>query len=99
VTSESLEAKLARIGDPVRILRDSPSNRFRFDYPDVYTNWQDEQRGWSQTATLFDQSHHMTDVYFEGPDVDRLLAEARTASGPGRPTRPSILSPAPTRAR
>ncbi|MCI2419259.1 aminomethyl transferase family protein [Saccharopolyspora sp. K220] len=78
--SESLEAKLARVGDAVRMLRDSPSNRFKFDYPEMYTNWQDEQRGWTQTATLFDQSHHMTDVYFEGPDVNRLLAETGTNS-------------------
>lgn len=77
---ESLEAKLALAGDVVRMLRDSPSNRFKFDYPDVYTNWQDEQRGWTRTATLFDQSHHMTDVYFTGPDVDRLLAETGTNS-------------------
>jgi vanillate/3-O-methylgallate O-demethylase len=80
MASESLEAKLARIGDPVRMLRDSPANRFKFDYPDIYTNWQDEQRGWTQTATLFDQSHHMTDVYFAGPDVDRLLRETGTNS-------------------
>lgn len=77
---ESLQVKLTRIGDAVRMLRDSPTKRFRFDYPDMYTNWQDEQRGWTRTATLFDQSHHMTDVYFEGPDVDRLLEETGTNS-------------------
>lgn len=62
------------------MLRNSPSRRFKFDYPDQYTNWQDEQRGWVKTATLFDQSHHMTDVYFEGPDVDRLMADTATNS-------------------
>ncbi len=77
---ESLEAKLKRVGDPVQMLRNSPTKRFKFDYPDVYTNWQDEQAGWSKTATLFDQSHHMTDVYVEGPDVDRLLADTGTNS-------------------
>lgn len=80
MTVESLEDKLARVGDPVRMLRDSPSNRFRFDYPDQYTNWQEEQAGWHKTATLFDQSHHMTDVYFRGPDVDRLLEACCTNS-------------------
>lgn len=78
MSSESLEAKLRRIGDPVRMLRNSPSKRFRFDYPDQYTTWQEEQAGWTKTATLFDQSHHMTDVYFEGPDVDRLLMATGT---------------------
>lgn len=77
---ESLEAKLARVGDPLRMLRHSPANRFRFDYPDQITNWQDEQAAWRTTAVLFDQSHHMTDVYFTGPDVDRLLTESGTNS-------------------
>lgn len=77
---ENLEEKLTRVGDPLAMLRNSPTKRFRLDYPDAYTNWQDEQAGWARTATLFDQSHHMTDVYFEGPDVDRLLAETGTNS-------------------
>jgi len=80
MSPENLQQKLARIGDPVQMLRNSPSKRFKFDYPDQYTNWQDEQRGWVKTATLFDQSHHMTDVYFEGPDVDRLMADTGTNS-------------------
>ena len=78
--TESLEAKLRRIGNPVEMLRNSPTRRFQFDYPDQYTNWRDEQAGWAKTATLFDQSHHMTDVYFEGPDVDRLLEATCTNS-------------------
>lgn len=79
--TESLEAKLQRLdGDAVKMLRESPAGRFRFDYPDQYTNWQEEQAAWTKTAVLFDQSHHMTDVYFKGPDVDRLLRETGTNS-------------------
>ncbi len=80
MTFESLEAKLQRIGDPVQMLRNSPTRRFQYDYRDICTNWQDEQTGWATTATLFDQSHHMTDVYIKGPDVDRLLAATGTNS-------------------
>ncbi|GAW47932.1 MULTISPECIES: aminomethyltransferase family protein [unclassified Nocardioides] len=40
-----------------------------------WTNWLDEQRAWKETAVLFDQSHHMTDVYFKGPDALRLLSD------------------------
>lgn len=78
--AESLERKLQRIGSPVRMLRDSPSRRFKFPYPDQHTNWQDEQEAWTKTATLFDQSHHMTDVYFKGTDVKRLLSDTGTNS-------------------
>lgn len=80
MTMESLEQKLQRVGGPVRMLRDSPSSRFRFPYAELHTNWQDEQESWMKTAVLFDQSHHMTDVYFRGPDVVRLLSDLGTNS-------------------
>jgi glycine cleavage system aminomethyltransferase T len=40
-----------------------------------FSNWRDEQRAWATTAVLFDQSFHMTDVYFRGPDALRLLSD------------------------
>lgn len=79
MTRESLESKIRREGDPLRMLRSSTS-RLKFPYPDQHTNWQEEQEGWTTTATLFDQSHHMTDVYFKGPDVKRLLSDTGTNS-------------------
>ena len=39
-----------------------------------FTNWRDEQEAWRTSAVLFDRSHHMTDLYLEGPDVVRLLS-------------------------
>ncbi len=39
-----------------------------------FTNWRDEQRAWRETCALFDQSHHMTDLYLEGPDALKLLS-------------------------
>lgn len=78
--SESLQDKIERIGDPLKMLRDSPSKRFKFPYPDQHSNWQDEQEAWMKTAVLFDQSHHMTDVYFRGPDVVKLLSDTGTNS-------------------
>jgi vanillate/3-O-methylgallate O-demethylase len=47
-------------------------------YPMVqseFSNWRDEQRAWRETCALFDQSHHMTDLTIEGPDVIRLLSD------------------------
>lgn len=80
MTSESLEAKIRRYGDPIRMLRHSPHGPFKSKYPPVHSNWQEEQRAIHQTAVLFDQSHHMTDVYFRGPDVTRLLSDTGTNS-------------------
>lgn len=83
MTHASLEEKLQRVGDAVKMLRDSPSNRFKFPYPDQHTTWQEEQEAWMKTAVLFDQSHHMTDVYFRGPDTVRLLSDLGTNSFTG----------------
>lgn len=41
--------------------------------PPAFTNWRDEQRGWRDTAVLFHQSHHMPELFLDGPDAFRLL--------------------------
>lgn len=38
-----------------------------------FTNWIDEQRAWRETAILFDQTHHMPEMFIEGPDAFDLL--------------------------
>jgi vanillate/3-O-methylgallate O-demethylase len=71
----SLEEKLNAVGSAVEMARDSQIGPYV--YPAVaaeFSNWRDEQIAWRETAALFDQSHHMTDLYIEGPDVIRLLS-------------------------
>jgi len=41
--------------------------------PPAFTNWRDEQRSWCETAALLHQSHHMPELFLEGPDALRLL--------------------------
>ena len=41
--------------------------------PAAYTNWRDEQRAWSETAVLFEQSHNMPELFLAGPDALALL--------------------------
>ncbi|MCE0497475.1 MAG: hypothetical protein LV481_05955 [Methylacidiphilales bacterium] len=76
----SLEAKLQQHASPVEMLRNSPTGGYEFPFPAQYTNWRSEQRAWQETVVLFDQSFHMTDVYFEGPDVRRLLSDVAVNS-------------------
>lgn len=71
--TETLEQKLSRLGNPARMLRAQNTGYYAFPMQPEFTNWRDEQRAWTTTAVLFDQSHHMWDVYFEGPDVKRLM--------------------------
>ena len=72
---KNLEEALQTVGNPVKMLRNSQIGPYAF--PVVrheFTNWRDEQRAWKETCALLDQSHHMTDLYVEGPDALKLFS-------------------------
>ncbi len=72
----SLEEKLQEVGGAVDMARNSQIGPYVYPaVPPEFTNWRDEQVAWRETSALFDQSHHMTDLYVEGPDVIRLLSD------------------------
>jgi vanillate/3-O-methylgallate O-demethylase len=72
----SLEDAIAAAASPVDLARNSQIGPYVYPaVPAEFTNWREEQVAWRETAALFDQSHHMTDLYIEGPDVIRLLSE------------------------
>jgi len=76
MTHQSLEAKLQAVGGPVAMARNSQIGPYVYPaVPAEFTNWRDEQVSWTKTSALFDQSHHMTDLQLEGPDVVRLLSD------------------------
>lgn len=75
VAATSLEEKLSGFTNPVEMLYASQAGAYPFPLAGEFSNWRDEQKAWRETAALFDQSYHMTDVYLEGPDVVRLLAD------------------------
>lgn len=41
--------------------------------PAEFGSWVEEQRAWRDSAVLFDQSHHMPELFLKGPDAFRLL--------------------------
>src|SRR6186997_2977569 len=73
---QSLEEGLQTVGSPVELSRNSQIGPYAFPVvrPE-FTNWRDEQRSWRESCALFDQSHHMTDLYIEGPDAVKLLSD------------------------
>ncbi|MGY1839424.1 MULTISPECIES: aminomethyl transferase family protein [unclassified Modestobacter] len=73
--SESLAAAIARVGDPVQLLRNLPTRAHTFPVQPEFTNWRTEQRAWVDSCALLDQSHHMTDLFISGPDALRLLSD------------------------
>ena len=91
----SLEDKLQAAGDPVEMARNSQIGPYV--YPMVaseFSNWRDEQVAWRETCALFDQSHHMTDLYDRGAGrrSSSSPTSGSTASRSSRPTRRSSSS-------
>ncbi len=78
---KSLEDLLQAAGNPVKMLRNSQIGAYVYPVvPYEYSNWRDEQLAWRETAVLFDQSHHMANIYVEGRDALRMLSYLATNS-------------------
>jgi len=76
MSSNNLEQMLQTAGNAVTMLRNSQIGPYAFPVVKYeFTNWRDEQRSWRETCALFDQSHHMTDMYVDGPDALKLLSD------------------------
>lgn len=71
----SLQSYLDSFPSPMEALTRQARPGPVFPYPQEHSNWRHEQRGWEQTATLFNQSWHMNDLYITGPDAVRLLSD------------------------
>jgi glycine cleavage system aminomethyltransferase T len=74
--NNSLEDALKAAGGAVELARNAVSGPWAYAgvAPEV-VNWRSEQAAWRQSCAFFQQSHHMTDLYLEGPDVVRLLSD------------------------
>lgn len=75
MSQQSLEELLQAVGSAVKLARNSQIGPYVYPkVPAEFTNWRDEQLAWRETCALFDQSHHMTDMYIKGPDALKLLS-------------------------
>jgi len=75
MSQQSLESILQSVGNPVEMLRNSQIGAYIYPVvPYEFSNWRDEQRGWKETAVLFDQSHHMAEMTIKGPDALNLMS-------------------------
>jgi vanillate/3-O-methylgallate O-demethylase len=84
MAASNLEQVLAAAGNPVEMLRNSQIGAYV--YPVVapeFSNWRSEQEAWAKTAVLFDQSHHMVDLFINGPDALKLLSDTAINSMKG----------------
>ncbi len=74
MSQQSLEDLLVKAGNPADHLRNSQIGAYIYPVvPPEFSNWRSEQQAWRESCVLFDQSHHMVDLYIEGPDMLKLL--------------------------
>lgn len=73
--STSLQSAIDAAGGAVELLRNQTTRAMTFPVPPEFTNWRTEQAAWREACVLFDQSHHMTDLFLSGPDAARLLSD------------------------
>jgi glycine cleavage system aminomethyltransferase T len=74
MTEQTLQQKLDAQADVVDFLRNQQVGPNVYPgVPAEYSNWRNEQRAWSKTAVLFNQSYHMVELYVRGPEAFALL--------------------------
>jgi vanillate/3-O-methylgallate O-demethylase len=84
MAAKNLDDVLAQAGNPVAMLRNSQLGAYV--YPVVapeFSNWRSEQWAWQHSAVLFDQTHHMVNLYLRGKDASRLLSDTMVNSSKG----------------
>ncbi|WP_320774317.1 aminomethyl transferase family protein [Streptomyces sp. CRN 30] len=76
MTSPSLQDGIDRAGSPVGLLWQPGAEPWTPEVVDrEFAGWRAEQRAWHEGVALLDLSHHMYDLWIEGPDATRVLAE------------------------
>jgi vanillate/3-O-methylgallate O-demethylase len=84
MAARNLEEILATTGNCVEMLRNSQLGAYV--YPVVaaeFSNWRSEQWAWQHSAVLFDQTHHMVNLYVRGRDALRLFSDTAINSMAG----------------
>jgi vanillate/3-O-methylgallate O-demethylase len=76
VPEKTLQDVLDNTPNTVQLLRNSQLGAYVYPVvPYEFTNWRREQRAWRETAVLFDQSHHMVNLFLRGPGAIKLISD------------------------
>jgi vanillate/3-O-methylgallate O-demethylase len=76
MSAKNLQDVLDQAGNTVDLLRNSQLGAYVYPVvPAEFTNWRREVKSWRDTAVLFDQSHHMVNLFVSGKDALKLLNE------------------------
>src|SRR5690606_35934928 len=79
---KTLQQKIdAHGGDVVDMLRNSQIGSYIYPVvPADFSHWIKEQKAWRDTAVLYDQSHHMDNVFLKGSDAIKLITDTAVNS-------------------
>ncbi|MCX5599865.1 aminomethyl transferase family protein [Streptomyces phaeochromogenes] len=76
MTTPSLQDGIDKAGSPIQLLWQPGAEPWT---PEVvgreYAGWRVEQRAWHEGVALLNLSHHMYDMWIEGPDATQVLAD------------------------
>ena len=76
MSAKNLQDVLDAAGDTVGLLRDSQIGAYVYPVvPAEFTNFRREVKAWQRTAVLFDQSHHMVNLWVSGRDALKLFTD------------------------
>ncbi|QZS52490.1 hypothetical protein FXW36_02480 (plasmid) [Rhodococcus opacus] len=76
MSPKNLQDVLDQAGNTVELLRNSQLGTYIYPVvPSEFTNFRREVKAWSETAVLFDQSHHMVNLFISGPDALKLISD------------------------
>ena len=76
MSAKNLQELLDQAGNTVELLRNSQLGAYIYPVvPAEFTNWRRETIAWRETAVLYDQTHHMVNLFISGPDALRLLSD------------------------
>ena len=76
MTDGNLQELLDASDNTVELLRNSQLGAYVYPVvPTEFSNWRREQKAWRETAVLFDQSHHMYNLFLRGPGAIQLISD------------------------
>jgi vanillate/3-O-methylgallate O-demethylase len=76
MTPSNLQQVLDESGNIVELLRNSQIGAYIYPVvPYEFSNWRREQKAWQHSAVLFDQSHHMVNLFLRGPGAIKLISD------------------------
>jgi vanillate/3-O-methylgallate O-demethylase len=81
VAPKNLQEVLDASGNAVELLRNSQIGSYIYPVvPADFQNWIKEQQAWRQTAVLYDQTHHMDNLFMTGSDAIKLISDTAVNS-------------------